>query len=42
MDGGRVLCDLCVRRLPESKRVALRIERVHATDRHITVVPRAA
>jgi len=42
MDTGRVLCDLCLIALPEEKRRAVRSERVHANERHITVAPRAA
>ena len=42
MDTGRMMCDLCVSELPEGKREAVRTERVHAADRHLTVAPRAA
>ena len=42
MQTGRTLCDLCVSKLPEGKREAVRVERVHASDRHLTVAPRAA
>jgi hypothetical protein len=28
--------------LPEGKRVSVRTERVHASDRHLSVAPRAA
>ena len=38
----RVVCDLCLVRLPESERDAARCERVHATDRPLAVVRRAA
>ena len=40
--GGRVLCDLCFARLPEDRRFAVRTERVHASERRLAVVPRAA
>jgi hypothetical protein len=42
VDGGRTLCDLCFAGLPEERRVALRTERVHASERRLAVVPRAA
>jgi hypothetical protein len=42
LDGGRVLCDLCFARLPEDRRRAVRSERVHASERRLAVVPRAA
>ena len=42
LDGGRVLCDLCFARLPEDRRRAVRTERVHASERRLSVVPRAA
>lgn len=42
LESGRIMCDLCVSELPEAKRVAVRTERVHASDRHLTVAPRAA
>ena len=42
LDGGSTLCDLCFARLPEERRVAVRTERVHASDRRLSVVPRAA
>lgn len=42
MDTGRLLCDLCVCSLPEGQRHAVRVERVHASERHLTVAPRAA
>ncbi len=38
----RVLCALCLARLPEDERAPLRSERVHAGERRIAVVPRAA
>jgi hypothetical protein len=36
------LCSLCLAALPESERVPLRSERVHAGERRLSVVPRAA
>ncbi len=41
-DGGRRFCDLCVTHVPEHDRGDVRSERVHASDRHLTVAPRAA
>jgi hypothetical protein len=42
VDGGRTLCDLCFAGLPEERQVAVRTERVHASERRLTVAPRAA
>jgi hypothetical protein len=42
LDGGRVLCDLCFAGLPEERRLAVRTERVHASERRLSVVRRAA
>lgn len=42
METGRLLCDLCVSALPEAHRTAVRSERVRASDRQLTVAPRAA
>ena len=42
LDSGRVVCDLCLVRLPEKDRHAVRSERIHASDVHLAVVPRAA
>ncbi len=42
MDTGGVLCELCVSALPEEDRRSMRSERVHASDRHLSVAPRAA
>ena len=42
LDGGRMLFDLCFAGLPEDRRKAVRTERVHASDRRLAVVPRAA
>jgi hypothetical protein len=42
LDGGPTLCDLCFAVLPDDLRVAVRTERVHASERRLAVVPRAA
>jgi hypothetical protein len=42
MNGGRTLCDLCFAGLPEDRRLAVRSERVHASERRLAVVRRAA
>ena len=42
MDSGRRLCDLCLAQLPEEDRRAVRSELVHASERHISVAPKAA
>jgi hypothetical protein len=42
LDSGRLLCELCFRALPEERRLAVRSERVHAGERRLAVVPRAA
>ena len=42
MESGRTLCDLCLVALPEGERRAVRSERVHASERHLAVVPKAA
>ena len=42
VEGGRALCDLCFARLPDERRVAVRGERIHASERRLAVVPRAA
>ena len=42
MDSGRLLCELCLSALPEGDRRAVRTERVHASERHLAVAPRAA
>jgi hypothetical protein len=38
----RVVCSLCSAKLSESKRGAAAVERVHASERHLSVMPRAA
>jgi hypothetical protein len=42
LDSGRVLCELCFAALPEERRRAVRSERVHASERRLAVVPKAA
>ena len=42
LDSGRTLCELCFARLPDEHRHAVRSERIHATDRPLSVVRRAA
>jgi hypothetical protein len=42
VDGGRTLCDLCFAGLPDDRRLAVRTERVRASERRLAVVPRAA
>jgi hypothetical protein len=38
----RHVCQLCLARLPESKRETIASERIHVSDRPLAVVPRAA
>ncbi len=38
----KALCSLCLASLPEAERSPVRSERVHVTDRRLSVVPRAA
>lgn len=42
LENGRVVCQLCLRKLPASKRVTIGSERVHVGERPLTVVARAA
>jgi hypothetical protein len=42
LDSGRVLCELCFGALPEERRLAVRSERVHAGERRLAVVTKAA
>ena len=42
LEGDRLLCDLCLVELPEEERAPLSSERVHASERHLAVVRRAA
>ena len=38
----RRVCQLCLARLPESKRQTIASERIHVSDRPLAVAPRAA
>jgi hypothetical protein len=38
----RAVCSLCLAKLPASKRDSAAVERVHASERHVSVLPRAA
>jgi hypothetical protein len=42
LESGRTLCDLCFAALPDERRLAVRTERVHASERRLEVVPKAA
>jgi hypothetical protein len=41
-DSGRQLCELCVLGMPENDRHFVRVERVHASERHLSVEPHLA
>lgn len=42
LDSGTLLCDLCFGALPEEHRLAVRSQRVGASERPLAVVPKAA
>jgi hypothetical protein len=42
LESHRVVCQLCLGELPESKRATIASQRVHASERPLPVVPRAA
>jgi hypothetical protein len=42
LDSGSLLCELCFGALPVDRRLAVRSVRVHAGERRLAVVPRAA
>ncbi len=42
LENHRVVCQLCLARLPEAKRATVGSERVHVADRPLAVVSRAA
>jgi hypothetical protein len=42
LESGPVLCELCFGALPEERRQAVRSTRVHAGERPLAVVPKAA
>ena len=39
---GTTVCSLCLARVPESERTAAVPERIHASERQLSVAPRAA
>jgi hypothetical protein len=41
-DAERALCTLCNSSVPEAERAPLRCERIHADERNLSVMPRAA
>ena len=42
LDSGRLMCELCFAALPANRRLAVSSERVHASERRLSVVPKAA
>ena len=42
LGSGQQLCELCFGALPDSSRRAVRSQRVHASERPLAVVPKAA
>jgi hypothetical protein len=42
LDSGSLLCDLCFGALPDERRLAVRSERVGASERRLAVVPKTA
>lgn len=42
LESGTRLCDLCFAALPSERRLAVHSERVHASERRLAVVPKAA
>jgi hypothetical protein len=42
LEKGSIVCSLCLRELPEAEQNPVRSDRVHASRRHLAVVPRAA
>ena len=42
LDAGPLLCDLCFGALPEERRLAVRSERVGASERRLAVAPKPA
>ena len=42
LESGRSVCSLCLVKVPASERAAAVPERVHASERHLAVAPRAA
>jgi hypothetical protein len=42
IESGQSLCDLCFAALPKERRLAVRTERVHVSERRLPVAPKAA
>jgi hypothetical protein len=42
LDTGRLVCELCFAALPAERRRSVERERVHASERRLAVVPKAA
>ncbi|MBD0281486.1 MAG: hypothetical protein ICV69_04725 [Thermoleophilaceae bacterium] len=42
IESGRKLCDLCFAALPKERRLAVRTERVHVSERRLLVARKAA
>jgi hypothetical protein len=42
LDGGSLVCELCFAALPANRRLAVSSERVHASERRLSVAPKAA
>ena len=42
LDSGRLMCELCFAALPANSRLAVSSERVSASERRLSVVPKAA
>lgn len=42
LESHRVVCQLCLSRLPESKRATIATERVHVAERPLAIISRAA
>jgi hypothetical protein len=42
LEGGSLVCELCFNALPANRRLAVSSERVHASERPLSVAPKAA
>jgi hypothetical protein len=42
LENGRLVCELCFAALPAERRLSVSSERVHASERRLSVVPKAA
>ena len=42
LDSGHTVCELCFAALPDERRIAVRTERVHVSERRLPVAPKAA